>query len=202
MHLHDKICSYLYFENGSNSILMYSIFYILANIRGLDAYADTLFTANRAIVEAIVQWVHTATLPEAARLYIIDTLVHLEPFINFYQYSTNEGRVVQLHVEFEITGASGDRYYLRFVIDVDSLFESTLAHMGYEIHFGTNKVQVGHLYLRNGVPIGRPPLATFDRSTTVSNGPQGEERPIQDKKGIRNGKGKWKSTIWKVKKNP
>jgi hypothetical protein len=183
-------------------IILYFFLYILAGTRGFDANADTSFTANRAIVEEMIGWVNTSSLSEAARNYIINTLAHLEPLTNFYQYSTLERGIVQFRIKFEMENANGDEYPVQFDIDVDNQFQSTRAHMGYEIRLNNMKVQVGHLYLPN-VPIGRPPLAVFDTETTTIDtveGPRGEKHPIEDKEGKKNGKGTWKCTRWKLNK--
>lgn len=146
----------------------------------------------------MVEWVNAMDSPEAARDFMIDTLLDLDELINFYQHSTTQHRVVQMYVEFEITTANEKTIKLRFNINVDNAVDGEAAHMGYDIFLNGEKVQVGHVYLPS-VPIGRPQLHVFDRSTTVTSKPTVEKDPIKDKKGNRNGKGKWKVTIWKAK---
>ncbi len=171
------------------------------NTRGLNANADSLFTANRAIVTAMVHWINTTDLPEAVRNFVIDTLVHLKPLTQFYQHCNVEKRLVQVRVEFEVRTAVGTLYILEFLIDVDNEHQDTRAHMGYEIHLSKMKVQVGHVYLVE-VPIGRPaPPGIFDSRTTEKAGPSGEQNPIKDNENKPNGKCKWKCIYWTVKKH-
>ena len=148
----------------------------------------------------MVEWMNTVDLPQAVRNFVIDTLVHLEPFTQFYKYGNGEDILVQVHLDFEVQTRNGITYTLKFVLDVDSEHKGKSAHMGYEIHLNKKKEQVGHVAVSGNVT-GRPaPPGIFDRSTNKTDGPYGEKNPIKDTKNISNGKGTWKCTFWTVKK--
>lgn len=130
-----------------------------------DSNANDLVTANKKVIETMVEYVEKTgdgEIPPAAIRYITDKLKTLTPLCKFHE---NIARgTVQVYVNFEGTVnkttsmfRDGQEWRIRFTIDADipPPESAQKKHMGFEIHLKKKSKVAGHVWC-DAVPKGRP----------------------------------------------